>query len=66
MCTDKVLYGQTLAAFWHVHAALQAGIAKNASHEGEKSIIACRGLTIHHTHAVRQWPIIVCFLVRFW
>ena len=38
MCTDKVLYGRALAAFWHVHAALEAGIAKNASHEGERSI----------------------------
>ena len=38
VCTDKVLYGRALAAFWHVHAALEAGIAKNASHEGERSI----------------------------
>lgn len=34
VCTDKVLYAKALAAFWHVHAALEASIAKNAQHQG--------------------------------
>ena len=34
VCTDKLLYAKALAAFWHVHATLEASIAKNANHEG--------------------------------
>ena len=33
-CTDKILYARALAAFWHVHSALEAGVAKNAGHKG--------------------------------
>ena len=33
-CTDKVLYARALAAFWHVHSALEAEVAKNAGHKG--------------------------------
>lgn len=36
VCTDRILYAKALAAFWHVHVALEAGVAKNADHEGKR------------------------------
>ncbi|CAK0753075.1 hypothetical protein CVIRNUC_002193 [Coccomyxa viridis] len=41
-CTDKILYARALAAFWHVHSALEAGVAKNAGH---KALGEVAGLT---------------------
>ncbi len=39
VCTDRVLYAKALAAFWHVHAALEAAVAKHADHEG--ALLSC-------------------------
>ena len=51
-CTDKILYARALAAFWHVHSALEAEVAKNAGHKGVHRNV-CN--LLQSTHASAAW-----------